>query len=106
MSNVVPLKRRDNPDRIQRAGTLVRQDWAIHQFDPRGDRGRMRLFDDDTQPIPAFDALLAGPVSEMDAVPENRSDQGVSVVTVLYVGTASFLSGGVFVLSVFWALLR
>jgi len=106
MSNVVSLcKQRSKPDRIARTGALVRQDWAIRQFDRKPDHGR--LFDPDTVEMPAFDALLAGPASETDAVPvPGRRPELVQVETVLWISTGAFLSGGALMLGMLAVMIR
>lgn len=101
MNNVVPLRKR--PDRIARIGIQIDKDWSIRQFDQETDRA-LSLFD--TQPLARFDALLAGPVSEMDAHPEPEPARHVHRDLVLAIAGGTFLLGSLVTIVTLAVMLR
>lgn len=100
MNNVVPLRK---PDRIQRLGIRVDRDWSIRQFDAETDR-TLSLFD--TQPIPLWGTILAGPATELDAHPDPEPARHVHRNVALAIASGTFLLGSLVTIVTLWVMLR
>ena len=90
-------------DRIARLGVRIDRDWSIRQFDDHADQA-MRL--GNTQPLARFDALLHGPATEMDAVPEPQPARHVHRDVVLWLTGGAFLAGSLVTILTLAAMLR